>query len=212
MALAMKIDRIDWTKFVSEQSRVSGIFQTDRLAKQFGMSERLVWDALKRQSKKGLVRHFGKKIFINNLAHDFSGRELVTVLRPNSYISLESALREWGISSQTPIGITSVTTGEPGTLGPENLRIHFKHISPRLFWGFKKHRTRYGQYDIAEPEKALLDWIYLQRRRGATINAEELDVSSINGGKLLSYSEKFPRPVKEQALSILASSLSGKNI
>jgi hypothetical protein len=98
-----------------------------------------------------------------------------------------------------------VTTGEAGTLGPESLQIVFKHISSALFWGFKKRRTRYGQYDIAEPEKALLDWLYLQRRRGATINTEELDVSSINGEKLLSYSQKFPKPVKEHALSILAS-------
>jgi len=37
----------------------------------------------------------------------------------------------------------------------------YRHIKKGLFWGYKDIKTEFGQYLIAEPEKALLDYIYL---------------------------------------------------
>ena len=69
---------------------------------------------------------------------------------------------------------------------------------------FHPKRTRYGRYNLAEPEKALLDWIYLLRQEGSIVPNDELDVSPLDFTKLLQYSEKFPKPVRQQVLELVA--------
>jgi hypothetical protein len=78
-------------------------------------------------------------------------------------------------------------------------------LSNNLFWGFQEKRTRYGKYNLAEPEKALLDWVYLHRQEGSTINTDELDVQALDRSKLLRYAAQFPLPVKQQIVEALAS-------
>ncbi|HVR25151.1 MAG TPA: hypothetical protein VMU26_17735 [Candidatus Polarisedimenticolia bacterium] len=151
-----------------------------------------------------MIEHFAKKWFVNLLVRDFSGRELVNLLRPRSYVSLQTVLREAGISSQTPISITGVTTGEPASFSSETVSITFRHIKPSLYWGFQARRTLYGTYNVAEPEKALLDWFYLQRKRGAEPITEEFDFRKLDREKLLLYAPKYPRPVKFGLLESLA--------
>jgi hypothetical protein len=34
-------------------------------------------------------------------------------------------------------------------------------IKPELFWGYAEIKTEYGHYLVAEPEKALLDYLYV---------------------------------------------------
>jgi hypothetical protein len=36
----------------------------------------------------------------------------------------------------------------------------YRHIKPELFWGYTEIKTEYGHYLLAEPEKALLDYLY----------------------------------------------------
>ena len=77
-------------------------------------------------------------------------------------------------------------------------------MSKNLFWGFQEKRTRYGKYNVADPEKALLDWVYLRRQEGSTINTDELDLQRLDRGKLLQYSSRFPIPVKHQIVEAVA--------
>jgi len=113
-------------------------------------------------------------------------------------------LRDSGISTQSPTVLTCVTTGRPGKFRAKSVSISFRRISKNLFWGFQEKRTRYGKYNIAEPEKALLDWVYLRRQEGSTINTGELDLQRLDRGKLLQYAAKFPIPVKQQILEAVA--------
>ena len=85
-----------------------------------------------------------------------------------------------------------------------SLSIIFRRISKNLFWGFQAKLTRYGKYNIADPEKALLDWVYLRRQEGSTIHTDELDLQRLDRGKLLQYSAKFPIPVKHQIVEAVA--------
>jgi hypothetical protein len=203
MALTMTISRIDWVKLISEESRVSPILKLEDFVNRLGVSEVRVRRALLRLAHRGLVESFGKKIFLNLLVRDFSGRELVNVLRPQSYISLETALRDSGVISQTPLSLICVTTGAPASFRSKISSIVFRHIAPHLYWGFQSRRTQYGAYNLAEPEKALLDWIYLQRKRGNAIVTDEFNFRKLNSDKLLSYADKYPKPVRYQLLEIL---------
>lgn len=54
-----------------------------------------------------------------------------------------------------------------------SIRIVYRHIRDRLYWGVQEKRTRLGSYKIAEPEKTLLDWIYLQRQDGLQVALDD---------------------------------------
>ena len=195
---------MDWVRLITDRARISGILRVDELARELNTSEVAVGNALRRQEERGLVEHLGKKIFINRLVPDYSGRELINMLRPESYLSLETVLRDSGISTQSPTVLTCVTPGRPGKFRAKSVSISFRRISKNLFWGFQEKRTRYGKYNIAEPEKALLDWVYLRRQEGSTINTDELDLQRLDRGKLLQYAAKFPIPVKQQVMEAVA--------
>lgn len=195
---------IDWAKLVTDRARTSGFIRVDALARELRLSEVVVGNALRRQESRGLVEHLGKKIYINRLASEFSGRELINVLRPDSYLSLDTVLRDSGISTQTPRLLTCVTLGRPGDFEGQSVRIRFHRISENLFWGFVEKRTRYGKYKIAEPEKALLDWLYLHRQHGTVPAVDELNLEWADRKKLLTYAARFPLPVKQQAVELVA--------
>jgi len=49
------------------------------------------------------------------------------------------------------------------TIKTKSLNISYRKIKRDIILGFfKRKKTRYSTYKIAEPEKALLDWIYFQ--------------------------------------------------
>lgn len=200
----MKTARIDWAKFISEEAKVSPVLKSDEIARRLGMSELIVRRSFLRLVKRGMIEHFANKWFINLLNRDFSGRELVNLLRPRSYVSLQTVLREGGISSQTPVSITCVTTGEPASFTSRTVSITFRHIKPALYWGFHIRRTLYGTYNLAEPEKALLDWFYLERKRGNEVITDDFDFRKLDREKVLLYAQKYPRPVKFELLESLA--------
>jgi hypothetical protein len=120
----------------------------------------------------------------------------VSILRPDSYISLGSALAEWGVSTRSPSALTCVTTGFPREFRTASVQIVYRHVSQKLHWGFEVKRTRHGSYRIAEPEKAFLDWIYLQRQQGLPTAFDELSLKAIDWKKLHRYSLKFPQSVR----------------
>jgi predicted transcriptional regulator of viral defense system len=194
---------LDWAATLRKEALRSSILRSDELARRYGISEAAVGNALRRQERRGLVEHISRKIYVNKLAHDFSPRELVGILRPNAYISLESALAEWGISTQSPSALTCVTTGFPRKFRSPSLHVIYRHISKNLYWGFQIKRTRHGSYRIAEPEKALLDWVYLQRQEGLPVVLDELSLNAIDKKKLQKYALKYPNSVRRAVQEML---------
>ena len=69
--------------------------------------------------------------------------------------------------------------------------------------GFQEKRTRHGSYKIAEPEKALLDWIYLQRLEGLRVVLDELNLKVTDKSKLPKYASNYPIPVQQTLHSAL---------
>jgi hypothetical protein len=50
------------------------------------------------------------------------------------------------------------------TIKTKSLNIPYRKMKETLFWRFQEKKTRCSSYKIAEPEKALLDWIYFSQR------------------------------------------------
>jgi len=84
------------------------------------------------------------------------------------------------------------------------VHIIYRHIGKKLYWGFEEKRTRHGSYRIAEPEKALLDWIYLQRQEGLSVAFDELSLKTMDRKKLRRYSLKYPKSVQRMLQEVLA--------
>jgi predicted transcriptional regulator of viral defense system len=83
-------------------------------------------------------------------------------LKPNSYISLHTALGCYGLIPEGVMAVTSVTTGRPQSILNGLGRFEFRHVNRRLFWGYKEEGAALGcRYFMAHPEKALLDLLYL---------------------------------------------------
>lgn len=121
--------------------------------------------------------------------HDFS---LSNFLYEPSYISFESALNFYGILSQFPYEITSTTTKKSKQKKIEEKLYSYTHLKKDLYWGFEKENG----FLIAKPEKALLDQLYLVSKGLKALELEDLDLSSINKGRLDEYSVKFPKTPK----------------
>jgi len=187
---------MNWTTILTEEARRNCILRSDELARRYKLSEAAVRNALRRHEGRGLVERVSTRIYINHVNQQFSPRDLVNVLRPESYISLESVMVEKGITSQSPSVLTCVTPGYPQSFRTKSVGVVYRKISSGLYWGYEQKATRYNNYLIAEPEKALLDWIYLTRQEGLPTPLDELQLRFLSAAKLRKYSERFPRTVQ----------------
>jgi len=199
---------MDWVTIIRKEAQTSSILRTDELALKYDVIPAAVTQALARHEQKGLVQHISNKVYYNWLAQNGSPRDLVNVLRDQAYVSLESSLREYGISTQSPRTLTCVTTERPKEVQAGNIVISYRSIAPRLYWGFVRKTTRYGNYLLAEPEKAILDWIYLGHQNGTAPALDEFDFGGVDRVKLLNYARRFPSSTYLQLLPVLAENVS----
>jgi predicted transcriptional regulator of viral defense system len=197
---------MNWTTVLANESRKNSLLRLDELARQYDLQETVARNALRRYEARGLVEHISNKVYINRLNQQFSPRDLVNVLRPDSYISLESALVERGVISQSPAVLTCVTTGFPKIFRSRSVTVVYRKISKELYWGFEDESTRYNKYRIAEPEKALLDWIYLSRQEGLPTPLDEINLRFLDHKKLSNYAARFPRTVEQVVKQLLIES------
>ncbi len=112
---------------------------------------------------------------------------LANLLYSPSYISFETALNFYGILSQFPHELSSATLKKAIGKKVRGQQYSYNHLKPDLFFGFVKHQGIL----IADPEKALLDQIYLAQKGWKKINLEEYDFSSIRKGRLKEYYSLF---------------------
>jgi len=82
-----------------------------------------------------------------------------------SYISLERALFHYGLIPEMVYGVTSVTPKTTRTFHNDFGQFIYRHIKKELFWGYRSVEVDNQFYLIAEPEKALLDFLYFNRWR-----------------------------------------------
>jgi predicted transcriptional regulator of viral defense system len=186
---------MDWVATIASEARRSGIIRVKEFALRSRVSESAVKKALRRYTAKGILEEVSKGLYLNTLANGFSARDVVNVVRPRSYISLETALAEWGISTQHPVALTCVSLLDARTIKTKSLNISYRKINETLFWGFQEKKTRYTTYKIAEPEKALLDWIYFSHNDGLPVPLDELQFEKVSRSRLLDCAKKYPSTV-----------------
>ena len=93
-----------------------------------------------------------------------------------SYISLEYALAIHGILSQIPSRLTLITPRRSVIYNVRETILEFTHIKSTLFFGYNIIK----QTQVARPEKALLDELYLIGLKKRKLDLGELDFKSLN--------------------------------
>lgn len=150
---------------------------------------------LGRAVKKGLVHRLSRGVYVNTFLKGWPlVEEVGCFLRAPAYVSGEWALHKHGLLLQVPQTCTVITlqssVGQSRSLGYQGITLEFSRIAPALFFGF----TRQERYDMATPEKALLDLLYL---RGQIPFHDELELGEVDVEKLQQFSKKFPKTIQK---------------
>ncbi|MCG2724959.1 MAG: hypothetical protein L6420_01665 [Elusimicrobia bacterium] len=138
---------------------------------------------------------------------------IASVLKTPSYISLEKALEYYNLIPEAVHTYTSVTAKRSARYASKFGIFEYRHIKTSLFWGYNsielnKQTRGYasapplagqagtnGQIAfIAEPEKALLDFFYLNKTQVSNDYISEMRLQNLDGistEKMFEYAEKY---------------------
>lgn len=130
------------------------------------------------------------------------------IYRP-SYISLHSALSFYGMIPEAVVQVTSVTSLKTYNLSNSFGSFSFKSMKPELLFGYEmKPMPGNRTVHIAEPEKALLDLLYLypfyntpQELEGLRLDDDYL-LDSFKTGRMLEYVSRFRNKALESRLKV----------
>ena len=78
-----------------------------------------------------------------------------------SYVSFEMALSYYGLIPEGVYAVTTVSTKKTAKFTTPVASFSYRKIKPSLFFGYQLQKQKGQGYKIAEMEKALLDYLYL---------------------------------------------------
>lgn len=117
-----------------------------------------------------------------------------------SYVSLEYALGRYNLIPEKVTVVTSVTTKKTNVFENCLGRFEYRSIKKSLFFGFEKQSFDNQNAFIAGPEKALLDYFYLNTHCEANFSFFESmrlqNLEKLNPDLLHSYETNYNQRVK----------------
>ena len=163
-------------KFLEFKNRIKDfpIFSTSVLG-YLGGNEQVLRNQLSGWKRQGLVLELKRGLYVLNEndrkitpSRVFMANQLYTP----SYVSTEYALMFYDLIPERVADVTSVSTRKTASFGNGFGLFVYQHIGPRSFSGYVEEKDENGySFFIATPEKAIVDFIYLNLsrfRRGET--------------------------------------------
>lgn len=144
-----------------------------------------------RYIKKGLIIKLKKGLYSleTYLPSEF---EIANRVCSPSYVSLEYALMYYNIIPDTVYTVTSVTTKSTREFVINNVSYSYNKIKKNAFTGYLRKSMDGNIILIAEPERALVDYLYFVDL-GQKAIYDRIDVSSLSKSKLVKYAKLFKR-------------------
>ncbi len=121
------------------------------------------------------------------------------IYRP-SYISLESALSFYGLLTDVPYAVTSVTPKPTREYEINGIRYIFRTIKKPAFTGYISASIHGETVWIAEREKAAADYLYFSALSKIKPN-ERIRFNKLNAGLLKKHVKNFKNPYFERWLN-----------
>ncbi len=158
---------MDYNTFKKEFIRLPVIRTGDILAseREKRAGRQALFNQIARWQKKGLIVKLRRGVYVlneNDRKIDPEKPFIANQLYTPSYVSLEYALSFYELIPEMVSDVTSITTKKTASFENKLGKFIYQHIRPRAFRGFKLAKVASGaSYFLAEPEKAIVDFIYL---------------------------------------------------
>jgi len=154
----------------------------------------IIW----RLNKRGILTRLRRDLYEVTLKPS-DVVEVSNIIYQPSYLSFTYCLGRLGILNQIAYEIEFATPKKTKRVQIRGRNVVFRQISKKLFFGY----TLKDNIFIAEPEKALLDTLYLKSKGLTGLAEEELNLGEIRKDKFLKMAKKFPPCVQRQARQLL---------
>lgn len=193
-----------------------GVFSVRDITKQFpGFDKR----RLVEWQQKGYISKLINKwyVFNNTPVNEFLLSKISNSLIRPSYISLQTALSFHGLIPEGVYSFTAVTTRKTTNYETGYGNFIYRTLKPQLYFGYHVDRANGLPVLMAEPEKAILDFLYLSATLNTVKDMEALRINSetfetiVNRQKLLSYAVCFESATLNRRLKLLIKSLHHAN-
>jgi predicted transcriptional regulator of viral defense system len=158
----------------------------------FGVPASIASVFIARNLRSGLFQKLRNGYYLVKDSHP-SQYVVANKLYQPSYVSLEKALSHYGIIPEVVYAQTSVTTKISREMVTPLGLFTYQRIKQAAFTGYSLRQIDSGRALIAEPEKALADYLYFVDLKRISLN-DRLNLKSIRQVKLLQYVDLFQRP------------------
>ncbi len=161
--------------------------------------------------RKGYIQKLINKwyVFADIPINDRLRNRISNCLHRPSYISLESALSHYGLIPEAVYSVQNITTRK--TIAYETIAgtFNYRSIKAQLFFGYEVNNKQAIPLLIASPEKAILDYLYLNHQLNTIEDIEGLRLNmttfneTINKDRLISYAACFESKTLNKRLNLL---------
>jgi len=169
-------------------------FNLADLEKILGLERPSLYVTLSRLTRTGVLRRLRQGVYELSLRPGDIDKVANQIYYP-SYLSFEAALARYGIIAQIPYTLTFATTRRSKKLSIRQTTVEYRQLKKELFFGYRL----VSEVLVAEPEKALLDQLYLLSLGKAVLHLDELDLRKISKKKFLEFAKTYPARVRDKA-------------
>ena len=167
------------------------IFTPLELRRVFPKSQDQIQYFLETQVQQGLFIRLKKGLYA--LKTDLpSDEEIANALYKPSYISFEYAMAKYGIIPESPYNLTSATISPTREFSTNHQAFSYYTIKQKAYTGYYLDTKGSRKILIAEPEKALADYLYFVSLGQRSFN-DRFNVSKLDKVKLIEYAKLFER-------------------
>jgi len=175
------------------------VFSMDDLLKIFSSEKDILKQQISYWRKRGWIRTLKKGLYEIKYPKRkmLSDLFIANKLYEPSYVSLETALSYYSLIPEVAMGVTSVTTKPTREFRNHYGFFSYRTVVGRAYLGYGLIDFQGQKVKIAEPEKALLDYIYLNKSLdGLRFNKRKLN--DLDRDKILKYASIFNKTVVEK--------------
>ena len=181
----------------------------------FSVQDILKWDPafdtrrLVEWQKKNYVKRIVNRWYLfadSNLDENFLYLAANRIYSP-SYVSFESALAYYRLIPEGVYTITSATTLKTHKFTTSLGAFTYRHLKPELMFGYRLVEVVGQRFKMAEPEKVLLDYMYLNTELQSANDFESLRINQaelrtlLNESKLIEYLALFENKALEKRVN-----------
>ena len=124
-----------------------------------------------------------------------------------SYVSFESALAYYRLIPEGVYTTTSATTLKTNHFTTSLGAFNYRHLKPELMFGYRLVEVAGQRFKMAEPEKLLLDYMYLNTELQSANDFESLRINQaelrtlLNESRLIEYLALFENKALEKRVN-----------